>query len=289
TARQALHGKESHTTRAWSAERQGDKVRLTFKTRASAWRSWTSVDDYPLSDLAGLTSGKNVRFELRRSAGTVRLQGEYDGQSGHGAFTFAGDPAFAEEVGGKPSDPRLLELAVYDIPLSYIREMRELGYARPAQYHRPRNIHEALRWHFKDLFGHGHPSSLRQLEEFHSQGITPEFVRGIQEAGYRDVSSSDLVELHLHGVEPDWVQGMSASGYRRLLPFQLVELHQHGISPEWLRGMVQAGYGNAAPDQLISMHQHGIDGESVRRAGASGGRPSPEELISMQARGRLGR
>ena len=145
-----------------------------------------------------------------------------------------------------------------------------------------------MRRHFQDLFGHGHPSSLQQLEELHSQGITPEFVRGIQAAGYRDFSASDLVELHLHGVEPDWVQGMSASGYRRLLPFELVELHQHGISPEWLRGMVQAGYGGVAPDQLISMHEHGIDAGSVRRAGGSGGRPSPEELISLQARGRLG-
>lgn len=288
TARQALHGKESHETRTWSAERQGDKLRLTLKIRTAPWRKWTSVDDYPLSDLAGLTTGKNVRFELRRSAGTVRLQGDYDGQRGHGTFTFAGDPAFAEEMGASPSDPRLLELAVYAIPLSYVREMRELGYARPAQYHRPRNIHEALRWHFKDLFGHGHPSSLQQLEELHSQGITPEFVRGIQEAGYRDVSSSDLVELHLHGVEPAWVQRVSASGYRRLLPFQLVELHEHGISPEWLRGMVQAGYGNAAPDQLISLHEHGIDGDSIRRAGSTGGRLSPEELISLQARGRLG-
>jgi beta-lactamase regulating signal transducer with metallopeptidase domain len=288
-ARQAHHGEESHQTRTWSAERQGDKLRLTLKIRTAPWKKWTSVDDYPLSQLAGLTQGKDVRFELRRSAGTVRLQGDYDGRRGQGTFTFAGDPAFAQEMGGSPSDPRLLELAAYDISLSYVREMRELGYARPAQYHRPRNLHEALRWHFKDLFGHGHPSSLQQLEELHTHGVTPEFVRGIQTAGYRDISSFDLVELRLHGVEPDWVQGMSASGYRRLLPIQLVELHQHGISPEWLRGMVRAGYGDVAPDQLISMHLHGLDGDSVRRAGASGGRPSPEELISMQARGRLGR
>ncbi|PYQ66471.1 MAG: hypothetical protein DMF53_03520, partial [Acidobacteria bacterium] len=106
TARQALHGKESHTTRTWSAERQGDKLRLTLKVRTAPWSKWTSVDDYPPSDLAGLTPGKDVRFELRRSAGTVRLQGEYDGQSGQGTFTFAGDPAFAREMGTSPSDPR---------------------------------------------------------------------------------------------------------------------------------------------------------------------------------------
>ncbi|MFL6237517.1 MAG: M56 family metallopeptidase [Thermoanaerobaculia bacterium] len=288
-ARQALHGKESQEARTWAAERQGDKLRLILKIRTAPWSKWTSVDDYPLSQLAGLAPGKDVRFDLRRSAGTVHLQGDYDGKRGHGTFTFAGDPDFAQEIGRSTSDPRLLELAVYDIPLSYVREMRELGYARPAQYRRPRNIHEMVRLHFRDLFGHGHPSSLQQLEELHSHGVTPEFVRGLQAAGYRDISSSDLVELRIHDIEPGWVQEMSATGYRRLFPFQLVELHDHGIRPEWLRGMVQAGYGNVEPEQLISLHDHGIDGDSVRRAGTSGGRLSPEELISLQARGRLGR
>jgi beta-lactamase regulating signal transducer with metallopeptidase domain len=287
-ARQALHGKESQETRTWAAERQGDRLRLILKIRNAPWSKWTSVDDYPLSDFAGLAPGKDVHFELRRSAGTVHLQGDYDGKRGQGTFTFAGDPGFAQEIGRSTSDPRLLELAAYGIPLSYVREMRELGYARPAQYRKPRNIHEMVRLHFQDLFGHGHSSPIQQLEELHTQGVTPEFIRGIQAAGYRDISSSDLVELRIHDIEAGWVQEMSATGYRRLFPFQLVELHDHGISPEWLRGIVQAGYGNVEPEQLISLHEHGIDGDSVRRAGGSGGRPSPEELISLQARGRLG-
>jgi beta-lactamase regulating signal transducer with metallopeptidase domain len=285
----ARHG--SGESRTWKAERQGDRLRLTLKRRTGAWRSWTSMDDYPLSQFSGLTSGKDVRFELRRSAGAVHFQGSFNGRRGHGTFTFAGDPAYAKEIGGAPSDPRLLEMAVYDIPLSYIHEMRELGYARPSpRPARPRNIHEYLRWHFRELLGHRDPdSSLQQLEEFRTHGITPEFARGIQEAGLRDVSSWDLVELHLHGVDPAYVKGLAASGYQRLLPFQIIELHQHGVTPEWLRGVVQAGYGNVAQDQLITLREHGIDGDSIRRAGSSGGRLTPEDLISLQARGRLDR
>jgi beta-lactamase regulating signal transducer with metallopeptidase domain len=289
TARQAMHGADSQPARTWKAERQGDRLRLTLDSRTSFWRRWTSVDEYPLSQLAGLTRGTDVRFELRRSAGTIHLRGAYDGRRGQGTFTFAADPALAEEIGAAPSDVRLLELAVYDIPASYVREMRALGYGRPAQRHGRPGIHDYVRWHFQALAGTLERSaSLQQLEELRVQGITPEFVRAIQESGYRDISSSDLMELRIHGVDAVWVRAVSASGYPRPLPFQLVELHGHGISPEWLRGVVQAGYGSATTDQLLAMHEHGIDGDSIRRAGGAG-RLTPEDLVSLQARGRLGR
>ncbi len=289
TARQARHGEDSQPARTWKAERQGDRLRLTLDSRTSFWRRWTSVDEYPLTQLSGLAPGADVRFELRRSAGTIHLQGAYDGRSGQGTFTFDADPALAEEIGAAPSDLRLLELAVYDIPASYVHEMRALGYGRPAQHHGRPGFHDYLRWHYQALAGTLERSaSIQQLEELRVQGINPEFVRAIQDSGYRDISSSDLVELRIHGVDAGWVQAISASGYPRPLPFQLVELHGHGITPEWLRGVVQAGYGSATTDQLLAMHDHGIDGDSIRRAGGAG-RLTPEDLVSLQARGRLGR
>jgi beta-lactamase regulating signal transducer with metallopeptidase domain len=281
-------GAASQPARTWTAERQGDHLRLTLDSRTSFWRRWTFVDDFPLSQLSGLTPGTDIRFELRRSAGTVRLQGKYDGRRGEGTFTLAADPALAEEIGAAPSDLRLLELAVYDIPASYVHEMRALGYGRPSPSQGPASLHDYVRWHFQALAGTlDRSSSVQRLEELHSHGVTPEFARAIQASGYRDVSFSDLVTLRDHGIDPAYVQGLSATGYALRFPFRVVEFHEHGITPEWLRGVVEAGYKNAAPDQLIAMHEHGIDAESLRKTGNQ--RLSPEELISLQARGRLGR
>ncbi len=289
TARQSHHGAASQPVRTWTAESQGDRLRLTLDSRTSFWRRWTSVDDYPLSQLSGLARGTDVRFELRRSAGTIRLQGKYDGRRGEGTFTFAADPALAEEIGASPSDLRLLELAVYDVPASYVHEMRELGYGRPSPSHGPSSFKDYVRWHFQALGGTLERSaSIQQLEELHTRGVTPEFAHAIQESGFRDISSSDLVTLRDHGIDSAYVQGLSATGYALRIPFRVVEFHDHGITPEWLRGVVEAGYKNATPDELISMHVHGLDAESLRKAGSQG-RLSPEELISLQARGRLGR
>jgi hypothetical protein len=287
TARQSHDGAASEPARTWTAERQGDHLRLTLDSRTSFWRRWTFVDDFPLSQLSGLTPGTDVHFELRRSAGTIRLQGKYDGQRGEGTFTLAADPTLAEEIGAAPTDLRLLELAVYDIPASYVHEMRELGYGRPSPSPGPSSLHDYVRWHFQALAGTlDRSSSVQRLEELHSHGVTPEFARAIQASGYRDISSSDLVTLRDHGIDSAYVQGLSATGYALRFAFRVVELHEHGITADWLRGVVEAGYKNATPDQLIAMYEHGIDAESLRKAGR---RLSPEELISLQARGRLGR
>ena len=36
---------------------------------------WTSVDEYPMSQLSGLTQGAETHFELRRNAAFFRFRG----------------------------------------------------------------------------------------------------------------------------------------------------------------------------------------------------------------------
>ena len=276
-------------SRTWIAERQEDRLRLTIETH----------DGLGPLDLGGRISdepalrshaGAETRFELRRDAGIFRFQGSYDGRRGHGTFTFAADPAFAQEMGGKTATLRLMELTLNDIPLGYVREMRALGFARspaPSRRFRPRDlVPEPIR----EMVGAGdRDQELQQLMEFRRHGVTPELARAMVAAGYRDMSSSDLVELSVHGIGPSYVQALSASGYRFHYPFQLVQIHSHGITPEWLRGIVQAGYGDATPEQLVSLHAHGIDGDAIRGALSQGRRrPTPEELMSLRSRGMLG-
>ncbi len=288
TAKEARVG--SDAGRTWIAERQEDRLRLTIETR-DGWDRWTSVDEYPFSQFSGLTPGAETRFELRRDAGTFRFQGRFDGRRGRGTFTFAADPAFAQEMGGKTATLRLMELALNDIPLSYVREMRALGFARFPESSRRFRPRDLVPDPIREMVGAGdRDQELRQLMEFRRQGVTPELVRAVVAAGYRDLSSSDLVELSAHGIGPAYVQGLSASGYRFHYPFQLVQIHSHGITPEWLRGIVQAGYGDATPEQLVSLHAHGIDGDAIRGSLSQGRRrPTPEELMSLRSRGLLGR
>jgi beta-lactamase regulating signal transducer with metallopeptidase domain len=269
----------------WKAELQGDKLRLEMTYRKSGWGRWTSVDEYPLSQLTGFSRDRNASFELRRGAGTFHFQGSFEGKRGRGTCGFKPDPEFEKVLGQSISTDRAMELAVYDISLDYIREMKALGVGLSAQ-HPPRS----------DFFGQVHQlvrtvvdpernDPLRRLMDLKVHDITPEYVRGLKNAGYPNLQVWQLVELKIHGIEPDYVQGLHDSGYRHLPPYQISQFKIHGITPEWLRGIVDAGAGDATPDQLVMMQIHGIDGDFVREARRNRANLSLEELVDLKIRG----
>lgn len=241
----------------WKAEVHGDEMRLEATLRKVGWGTWTSINDYPIDDFTPLTTGSDVRFELRRDAGIFRFRGSFDGRRGRGTVTFTGSPAFAKMVGLSSTSDRLMELAMQDVSFAFSREMKELGYdgtpvvqvaaARPNRS--PAAFIHGLfrRFHHRD-------SLADQLVELQTNHITPAYVRGMTEAGYPRLQPMQLIEFRIHGIEPGYVKDLQATGYRRLLPYQIIELHTQGITADWLRGVVKAGYADAAADEIISMH-----------------------------------
>ena len=59
--------------------------------------------------------------------------------------------------------------------------------------------------------------------------VTPEFVRGLQELGYRDVSADDLVSLCIHDVSLAYVKKMKAR-FRDVSVDDLGSMRIHGRS-----------------------------------------------------------
>jgi beta-lactamase regulating signal transducer with metallopeptidase domain len=250
----------------WSAERQNDG-RIQLRMRMSGtWGNWEESNSHPASAFKGLGAGPEVRFELARDAGTFHFEGRFEGRKGKGSFTFEGNPAYLRQMGAmgyQVSDSRLMELALHDVSLDFVRQMRELGYGK---------------------------ASLDRLVEFRIHGVTPEFVRGMVNAGYQDLPAERLVELKIHGVDPEFVQGMTDAGYRDVPPERLVEFKIHGVDPEFVRGIVEAGYRDLPPERLVEFRIHGIDGGFIRKAAAKGYKNlSPEDLVELKILGRLDR
>ena len=95
---------------------------------------------------------------------------------------FEGNPAYVREMealGHKVSESRLMELALHDVSIDFVRELKDLGYGKV---------------------------SVDRLVEFRIHGVTPEFVREIQNLGYRDVDSEKLVEFRIHEVTPEIIR-----------------------------------------------------------------------------------
>lgn len=270
----------------WKAEIKGDKLRLEMTYRQIGWGRWTSVDEYPISQLTGFSPGRDTRFELRRAAGTFRFQGTFEGRRGRGTCGFKPDPEFEKVLGQRLSSDRAMELALYDISLDFIHEMKALGVGFSAQHPPKSNFFGPIHQLARTVMDPERNNPLRGLMDLKVHDITPEYVRGLRNAGYRNLQTWQLVELKVHGIEPGYVQGLHDSGYRHLPPYQITQFSVHGITPEWLRGMVEAGVADATPEQIISMSIHGIDGDFVREAREKGHtKLSPDDLVSLSVRG----
>ena len=136
----------------WLVEqREGEeKVQLTLRYReerpASDGKvhrsSWDNSFRVGREQLEGLTreqafspGGTNVRFRLRRDAGTFECEGWFKDGSGSGHFTFAPSAAFASELSrrgvGSPTDRQLFMLAQGDVSLALLDELAAQGYPQP--------------------------------------------------------------------------------------------------------------------------------------------------------------
>ncbi len=241
---------------------------------------WASMDSYPVSQLTGFTPGPAVHFELRRDAGTFRMQGSFQNGKGQGDVTFSANPEFERVLGIPLGDTDLMELAVYDVSLGYARDMKDLGLVTY-----PREKLKGWKGFWGDLMGRRQPP-VQRLIELRINGVTPELARGMQAAGYHGVSPWELIELRRQGIDPAWVKAVHEILYAPLPPYRLVELHSHGVTPEWLRGIV-AAYPRVEVEDVIAMRIHGVDGDFIREAQLRNGQPlSVPQILALHARGR---
>jgi beta-lactamase regulating signal transducer with metallopeptidase domain len=277
----------------WTArrERGGDQVRLQL-SHSDRHGNWSSSFSPPADQLVGFGGGPEARFELRRDAGTFAFTGRFesagDGVEGAGFFTFRPNPAFVRDMAGlgyQVSQDRLLELAIHDVSLSFVREIQDLGYRdialdRLVEF----RIHRVTPAFVRELAALGYRSlPAERLTEFRIHGVTPDFVRALGAEGYRDIPAGRVVELRIHRVTPELVRELDAQGYRNLPVERLVEFRIHGVTPEYLRELAAAGYQALDPAKLVEFRIHRVTPEYLRELAAAGySRVSPNELVEMR-------
>ncbi len=277
----------------WTLEKKtGDlfKIKMEMRWPGSHWISNTEIQ---ASELKGLTTGSNVRFEMPRDAGTFHFQGGFDGNRGKGTLTFQGNPEYARQMrslGYEVSDSRLLELYVHDISLDLARAMTALGKISTDKLVELR-IHNVSPEYIREMADLGYRGlSADKLVEFKIHGVSPALVRALVDTGYADLPPGRVVEFQIHGVTPDYIRGLAKAGYRDVEPKRLVEMKIHGITPAYVQGVVDAGYRDLPPSKLVEFKIHGIDGKFIRDAASRGYKNlSPGELVDLKIQGRLDR
>jgi beta-lactamase regulating signal transducer with metallopeptidase domain len=250
----------------WVAQRKDEKIELSLHWGRGRSRSESSFS-LAANQLAGLTAGPEIRFELRRDAGTFRFEGRFDGtgekSQGTGSFNFEGDPAYIGQManlGYELRDDRLMEYAAFDVSYSYALGLLDLGYGK--------------------LTG-------ERLLQFRIHDVTPEYIRELGNAGYRELSPERLVELRIMGVNAklirEWAHG-GASYLRDERRFQA------WVTVKFIHELEDAGYRDLSTRQLSDFKVYGVDAEFLRKAASEGYQDlSPEELVELRTTGKLER
>jgi len=105
--------------------------------------------------------------------------------------------------------------------------------------------------------------SVADLIAFKVQGVTPEYVRSWQDAGFKP-AADDLVAMRIHGVTPEYAQALKAAGLADLTVDHLVAARIHGVNPDSVRQLNAAGLGALTFDDIIAGRIHGLTPEYVR-------------------------
>jgi beta-lactamase regulating signal transducer with metallopeptidase domain len=280
----------------WLAERKEDGVHLEMTYRSPNGRGRSQHGrTYGAGELVGLGPGPEVRFELRRDAGTFHFEGRFDGSGpgalGQGTFTFEGDPSYVREMAGlgyRVDEDDLFRLALFDVSTRFIAELRQLGYDdlsldRLFEF----RIHGVSPEYIRAMADVGYRSvPAEKLVEFRIHGVNPEEVRELAKVGLRDLTAERLVEFRIHGVRPDLVRAMAEAGYEDLTAEKLVELKIHGATPEFAREVAELGYRDVPLDRLVEFRIHGVTPEFIREIAETGHEGVPaDDLVSLRIHG----
>jgi beta-lactamase regulating signal transducer with metallopeptidase domain len=114
------------------------------------------------------------------------------------------------------------------------------------------------------------------------QGVTPEYIRDLRAAGVT-VSDNEIIAMKVQGVDANYVREIQAAGLR-LNADELVGMKVQGVTPEYVRGLKEQGV-ETSGNEIIGMRVQGVTPEYVREIRALGLKPTSDEIIGMRVQG----
>jgi beta-lactamase regulating signal transducer with metallopeptidase domain len=124
--------------------------------------------------------------------------------------------------------------------------------------------------------------SVDQLIAMKIQGVTPEYVRGLNEQGLRP-DADHLLSMRIQGITANYIHDLRGLGLNPDVD-QVVAMKIQGVDAAYVRGLKEAGL-QPDIDQLIAMKIQGVTPEYIRGLHEQRLQPSADELVAMRIQG----
>ena len=115
----------------------------------------------------------------------------------------------------------------------------------------------------------GDTLSIEQLIRLRRYGIDGDFIRGVKDLGFTDLTLRALTNLAKYGADPEYIRAIRAAGFTDLDPEELARMAKYGLDAEFAEAVHAAGY-NTDGEGLIDMAKYGADAAFIAEMRATG-------------------
>jgi hypothetical protein len=151
-----------------------------------------------------------------------------------------------------------VQMKMHGVSTDLLRALKHAGYELPARQITELQMHGINADYMRDLNIDGLKPKAADLVQLKMHGITPEYLKALKDAGYGDLSSSQITELKMHGLDPKFVLEAHDLGYD-FNSRDLVDLKMHGVSADYLRHLRESGMRNLSAQQISKLKMHGVE------------------------------
>ncbi len=285
----------------WTAHlssKDPSRIQLSFTRRTEKGGYNQMGNTMRLSDLQGLSAEvsaptrTDVSFKLAREAGTISMDGYFQGGRGAGLWTFTPNAGFASSMASRGyanlTDEDLLRATFHGLTTKYADEIRSAGFEQMtfAQLSRAAT-HDISVDYIRDLRNSGFENlTIENIIRASNHDITAAYVKEVAAMGFGSQPLDKVIRLKNHDVTPEFINSMKAAGFENLTLDDVVRLKNHDVTPEFVNEVKAEGYANISAATVIRLKNHDVDREFIQRAKAAGyGNTSLEELIRLKNRG----
>jgi beta-lactamase regulating signal transducer with metallopeptidase domain len=128
----------------------------------------------------------------------------------------------------------------------------------------------------------GYDVDLDKLISMKIQGVTPEYARGMANAGFGKLSADDLISCKIQGVTPEYIAQLKQQGFQVDSVHDAISFRIFGVTPEFVAGMKAAGFDGLSSKQLVSMRVQGVTPEYARTLKQKFPGVTAEELVQAR-------
>ena len=285
-------GDDDFRAGTWMGTINGDDVQLTLRTNNG---DETSSSHFKKSEFSSLPTGQKADFTLTRDAGTLSLNGVFDGNDGFGHYTFKVNEDFAaflkKEGVTWTRDNRLVGAFFANLTREYVETMAQAGYSKLPLHDlialSSMKIDPAYIKSWKDK---GYPDlPVHDVIALKAMKVDADFVKQLEDAGFAHPAVHELIAAKSMNIDAAYMQSWKQYGFTNPSIHDLVGLKSMGIDGAYLKMWKDMGYTNLQPHELMGLKSQNVDGNYIQELKDAGfDHLQPHELMGLKSMGITG-